>query len=106
MTVAEAINPKSSLTNDDEVTLEKPLVFDRRTNQTLPADVSMVQKQLNEINEHAIVNEIKVNKKKTKIMLFNNAKNNDFTPVMKLDNDLLEVSEEMKLLGVKITTDL
>ena len=49
---------------------------------------------------------MKVNKKKTKIMLFNNAKKNDFTPVMKLDNELLEVSEEIKLLGVKITTDL
>ena len=54
---------KSSLTNDDEVTLEKPLVFHSRTNQTLPADVSKVQKQLNERNEYAIVNEIKVNKK-------------------------------------------
>ena len=80
MTVAEAIHLKSSLTNDDEETLDKPLAYHSRTNQILPADVSKVQKQLNDINEYAIVNEMKVNKKKTKIMLFNNAKNNDFFP--------------------------
>ena len=49
---------------------------------------------------------LKLIKKKTKIMLFNNANKNDFTPVMKLDNELFEVSEEMKLLGVKISTNL
>ena len=39
-------------------------------------------------------------------MLFNTAKKNAFTPALKINNEALEVVEEMKLLGVKITTDL
>ena len=39
-------------------------------------------------------------------MLFNTAKKNAFTPALKINNETLEVVEEMKLLGVKITTDL
>ena len=44
--------------------------------------------------------------KKTKVMLFNTGKVNDFTPTIKIDGELLEVVEKMKLLGVKITSDL
>ena len=39
-------------------------------------------------------------------MLFNNAKKNYFTQVMKINDEVLEVTDEMKLLGVKITEDL
>ena len=43
---------------------------------------------------------MKVNKKKTKLMLFNTSKKNDFTPALKIDGEMLEVTEEIKLLGV------
>ena len=49
LTVAEALNLKSSLTNDDEDTLEKPLAYHSRTNQILPTEASKVQKQLNDL---------------------------------------------------------
>ena len=49
---------------------------------------------------------MKINVKKTKVMLFNTAKKHDFTPTMRIEDDLLEVVEEFKLLGVKITNDL
>ena len=39
-------------------------------------------------------------------MLFNTAKTRDFSPEMIIDNNTLDVVEEMKLLGVKITSDL
>ena len=39
-------------------------------------------------------------------MLFNTAKKHDFTPALNMNNQTLEVVDEMKLLGVKITTDL
>ena len=51
---------------------------------------------------------MKVNIKKTKVMLFNTAKKHDFTPALKIDRqiEVLEVTDEIKLLGVKITDDL
>ena len=44
--------------------------------------------------------------KKTKFMLFNTAKTKDFTPKLKIQNETIELVEEMKLLGVKITSNM
>ena len=49
---------------------------------------------------------MKINLKKTKVMLFNTGKKNDFTPTTNIAGELIEVVDEMKLLGVKISTDL
>ena len=76
------------------------------TNQVLPHAASKVQKQLDDIKEYTHLNEMKVNKKKSQAMLFNTARKHDFTPTLILDNELLEVVEEIKLLGVKISSDL
>ena len=67
---------------------------------------SEVQKQLNCISEYAVENKMKINQTKTKVMLFNNSKQNDFLPELKLDGEQLELVEQMKLLGVIITSDL
>ena len=106
LTVAEAINLKRSLTSDDENTLQKPLSYHNRTQQVLPEGASQVQKQLTELSEYAKENEMRVNKRKTKVMLFNTARKHVFTPALQISEEMLEVSEEMKLLGVKITNDL
>ena len=91
---------------DDDNTLVKPVPFHSRTNQILQPEQSQVQKQLDDLNQYANENEMKINQIKTKIMLFNTAKTNDFTPTIKIDGELLEVVEELKLLGVKISSDL
>ena len=65
-----------------------------------------MQKQLEDINEYAANNEMKVNQNKSKVMLFNTARKHDFTPALTIDNNKLEVIEEIKLLGVKISNDL
>ena len=49
---------------------------------------------------------MKLNKKKTKVMIFNTAKTRDFTPQLEVEGYTLEVVEEIKLLGVQITSDL
>ena len=49
---------------------------------------------------------MKINEAKTKIMLFNNSKKRDFQPEILLEGKKLEVVEQMKLLGVIITSDL
>ena len=106
LTVAEAINLKRTLINDDEERLVKPLTYHNRTNQVLQNERSKVQKQLNDLDKYAQENEMRVNRKKTKVMLFNTAKKQDFTPTLTINNELLEVTEEIKLLGVKVTNDL
>ena len=47
-----------------------------------------------------------VNKKKTKVMVFNPCKAWDFMPELTLDNQELEVVDKMRLLGVVITPDM
>ena len=61
---------------------------------------------MNELCNYAIENEMKLNKEKTKVMLFNTAKHNDFMPEISVDDEQLEVVEEFKLLGVRITSNL
>ena len=39
-------------------------------------------------------------------MLFNSSNSRDFTPGMVIDDNTLEVTEEMKLLGVEISDDM
>ena len=51
---------------------------------------------------------MKLNCEKTKVMLFNAAKTNDFIPEIKVKDEMqnIEVVEEFKLLGITITSDL
>ena len=50
---------------------------------------------------------MKINENNTKIMLFNQAIKYNFRPQIKLDYvELVEVSEQFKLLGVIVTSDL
>jgi hypothetical protein len=106
LTVAEAILLKETLVDDEDNILDNPLTYHDRFQLVLPETSSKVQMQLKELETHASQNEMKINKKKTKSMLFNSAKTKDFTPKLKIDNDIIELVEEMKLLGVKITSDM
>ena len=106
LTIAEAIELKKTLKKEDEQDLVRPLSFHDRTEHTLPPERSKVQDQLNEIVEYANRNEMKVNKHKTKLMLFNSARKRDFTPKLKLEDSDIEVVDQLKLLGVHITNDL
>ena len=47
---------------------------------------------------------MKINENKTKVMLFNTCKKLDFTPTVSIENNL-EVVEQIKLLGIIITSD-
>jgi hypothetical protein len=51
-------------------------------------------------------NSMKINKKKTKVMLFNLCKAWDFMPDLTLDNQELEMVEEVRLLGVVVRSDM
>jgi len=106
LTVAEAIDLKEKLKEDKEKVWTEPVNFHSRTKQVLPPEDSKVQEQINKLHEYAIENEMKINKQKSKVMLFNTAITRDFSPEIHIQNETLEVVEEMKLLGVKVTNDL
>ena len=56
--------------------------------------------------EYAAKNEMQINLKKTKAILFNSCTSVDFMPEMRLDNQDVEVVEELRLLGVIIRSDM
>ena len=58
------------------------------------------------IKEYSETNEMKLNLTKTRFMLFNPTKNFDFVPSLTVDNDSIETTDEMKLLGITIKNDL
>ena len=47
-----------------------------------------------------------INKNKTKAMLFNPCKSKDFMPDVRIGSQLIEVTEEIRLLGVTVSSDL
>ena len=49
---------------------------------------------------------MKLNVKKTKSMIFNFSKKHQFITNLKVENDIVEVVSETKLLGTYITSDL
>ena len=85
---------------------QQPDTYHARTGHVLPVESSHVFQQLRKTEEYARVNEMKINKKKTKLMLFNPCTAIDFMPEITLDGQQLEVVEEMRLLGLIIRSDL
>lgn len=106
LTVAEALNLKDVLTVEREENITRPLNYHQRTEHILIEGNSQVQRQLKELEEYAAKNEMQINQKKTKLMLFNPCRIKDFQPDMELSGVKIEVVQQMKLLGVVITEDL
>ena len=73
---------------------------------TLPVQKSKVYEQLKKIGEQAQQNNMKLNYKKTKLMVFNPCKSLEFNPEMEIEGNTLEVVQEMRLLGLTIRSDM
>ena len=73
---------------------------------TLPKQKSKVFKQLEKIRDQSVLNKMKLNYKKTKLMMFNPCKSLEFTPEINIEGNKLEVVEEIKLLGLVIRSDM
>ena len=72
----------------------------------LPLDKSKVYNELLNTEKFANENEMKINFKKTKVMLFNPCKGTDFQPELRVNNQDLDVVEEVGLLGLVIRSDM
>ena len=75
-------------------------------NQYIPASNLKSQNYLDEISQWTKDQKMMINKKKCKTMFFNFTKNYQFSSRLKIDNEIVETVQEMKLLGTIITNDL
>ena len=72
----------------------------------LPMCNSQVYKQLMKTKEYAEEHKMKLNYDKTKLMVFNPCTKSDFQPSLSIDNHVLDVVDEIKLLGITIRSDM
>ena len=104
MSIAEAIKLKEKVVpNPDR---PRPDPYHARTGHTLPEANSRVYEQLVSLDNYAKENDMKLNFKKTKFMIFNSGKLLDFMPDFSLDGNQIEVVEEMRILGLIIRSDM
>ena len=75
-------------------------------NLIIPAEHLKTQKYVNEIDCWTYRNKMKLNPKKTKNIIFNFSKQNQFTTDIVLQGEKIETVKETKLLGTVITDDL
>ena len=64
------------------------------------------QHYMNQISNWTKENQMQLNNKKTKIMIFNFTHNYQFTTRIFIQESLLDIIDEIKLLGVTVTSDL
>ena len=84
----------------------QPDHFHARTGHTLKPEDSRVFEQLMKTQKYAFENGMKINPKKTKLILFNPSKKIDFMPKFPFNEENIEVVEKTKLLGLVISNDL
>ena len=106
LTMAEAINLPDKLVSIPDSERAQPDLYHARTGHVLPVDRSNVYQELVRTMEYAGNNEMKINYKKTKAMIFNPCTSIDFSPEITLENNDLEVVDEIRLLGLIIRSDL
>ena len=75
-------------------------------NQVLEGSKLKSQSQLDCINEWTQAKKMKLNVKKTKTMLFNFSKKNQFSTKLTLENEDIEMVKETRLLGTIITDQI
>ena len=106
LTLAESINLKDKLVSVAESDRPLPDSYHARTGHVLPPQNSQIFNQLLETKQYAEDNSMQINNKKTKLMLFNPCIVRDFMPEFSLDDQEIQLVEEMKLLGVKIQSNM
>ena len=109
LSLGESINLRENLVDNPDPNPQRPFTFHDRTNHVLPPGACLLQEQLHVLQKYCEDNQMKINQKKCKAMIFNPHKQYDVTPKLTLSGeggDFLEVVENMKLLGVKLRSDL
>ena len=97
---------KSNL-EKDPLPRPRPVTYNERSGHCLPPERNLLQYYVTETENFASINNMKINKKKTKIIKFTNARSLDFPPELTfVDGSSLDTMTETCLLGVVISHDL
>ena len=75
------------------------------TQYKLPTQNSLIQRRLNDLSLAAKAHDMKLNLSKTKVLSFNFNKKYSFHQTLTLEEKPLDVIEQIKLLGVVISSD-
>ena len=103
---AEAIDLTKQLISDP-VQRQFPLNYYESSQHILPPENSLLQNQLLKVEQFSINNQLKINEKKSKIIVFNTSRKYSFPPEYSFSNgEILEVVKSTSLLGVTISSDL
>ena len=89
----------------ESINLNDKLQTNSHGDYFIPSDKSLLQERLENVHLAANTHEMKLNLSKTKIIPFNFTKKLTFEPKLFLDGQLIDVVQEMKLLGVTITSN-
>ena len=84
----------------------QPDQYHARTGHILKPEDSRVYNQLIKTQKYAVQNGMKINPKKTKLILFNPSKKIDFMPKFPFNEENIEIVEKTKLLGLVISSDM
>ena len=104
LTIMEAINLDKSLVYNPVRPL--PDSYHERTGHKLLPEKSLVYKQIQEIQDYAIENEMNVNYNKTKFLVFSRSRKYDFLPEYNFGENEVNRVETIRLLGINLRTDL
>ena len=104
LTLGEAIDLPKSLVSLPMNERPMPDLYHARTGHYLPIEKSNVYKQLLETKEYASANGMKINYKKTKVIVFNPCTSIDFMPDIRLEDNDIEVVDEIRLMGLILNT--
>ena len=96
MAMVESINMKKSLVSNPDPCPPWPFLLHDRTNHLLPTEKLQLQLQLDNLVAYCSTNEMKLNKSKSKVLIFNTSRKYDGTPKLTVQG----ANEQFKLLGV------
>ena len=92
--------------NTDE-TVPRPVNYHDRTGHYLPESKNVLQNEAEKLMTFVDNMDMKINEKKSKVMLFNTSRTYDFMPKITFNGvNNLEVVEQMKLLGITFQSNM
>ena len=106
LTLAESLILRQSVVSSLTTERPPPDQFHSRTGHSLIQAKSKVFEQIIAVHKYSKENDMQLNLKKTKFMLFNQCKTIDFQPSYTIESTEIETVEETKLLGAILTSDL
>ena len=105
--LAEACDLESDLVPKEENSLVRPLTKRERYELTIPSSQNKTLSELTRMIDYAKLHFMKINPKKTKVMLFNPERRHlGFKPELAIDGNQIDVTDKHRLVGFVLSDDL